>query len=62
MATNSRDKPTKEDFNKFIDAFEKLASFEAFSRENRGQGCFDENDLPIPEVVKVLGWLNEELE
>ena len=51
--------PTKEEFSKFLDVFEKLASFEAQSRELRGIGCFSSEDkLPIPEVVCVLNWLN----
>lgn len=50
-------KPTKEEIKKFLEVFDTLNEFEASQRRLRGYGALNENELPIPEVLKVYEWL-----
>ena len=54
--------PTKEQIKRFLEVFDKLAAFEGMQRNVRNQGCFNEKDLPIPEVVVVYKWLEKKKE
>ena len=49
--------PDKKEISRFIEVFNQLSEFEGSNRMVRGWGSFDEKDLPIPEVVKVIRWL-----
>lgn len=51
--------PSPADISRFVEAFEKLAQFEATQRRTRGYGVFRDEDCPVPAVVVVLGWLRE---
>jgi hypothetical protein len=52
--------PTKKQLEVFIDTFMRLSQHEGEHRALRGWGCFREDEnLPIPEVMTVLAWLNE---
>lgn len=51
------EKPTQEEIKVFIEVIDILVKFEAEQRHIRGYGAFIEQDLPIPEFVKVRQWL-----
>ncbi len=51
--------PTKQELKKFLELFDKLIKFEADQRKVRGYSCFTEQDLPFPEIIKVIAWLKE---
>jgi hypothetical protein len=56
------EKPTSEEIKKFIDVFDRLCKFEADHRNVRKWGCFKDDEVPIPEVVKVSSWLRSKVE
>lgn len=51
--------PAQADFQKFVEVFDTLNGFEVNQRAIRGYGAFDEKELPMPEVVRVVAWLRE---
>jgi hypothetical protein len=52
--------PPVEDIKRFIEAFDRLSSFEAQSVAIRGYGAFGEDwGRPDPAVIRVLDWLKE---
>ena len=55
-----KNKPSKEEVLKFLQVVDNLCSFEASNRSIRGYGIFKDSELPVPEVVSVIGWLEEE--
>lgn len=54
--------PAKEDLIKFVSVFETLALFEAQHRAPYGHGIFSNEELPIPEVMRVITWMKERIE
>lgn len=52
-------KPANTELQKFVEVFDELCKFEAHNRLNRGYGCFKNDEVPFPEVVKVYSWLKQ---
>lgn len=52
------DEPTREEALKFLQVVDKLCCFEAEQRQIRHWGIFKTEELPIPEVVSTITWLN----
>lgn len=57
VATELR--PTNQEIQRFLEIFKKLNDFEATQRHIRGYGAFLPGEIPSPETIKVLKWLND---
>jgi hypothetical protein len=51
--------PSREEVLKFLQVVDRLCNFEAEHRQLRSWGIFNNETLPIPEVVTAIEWLNK---